>query len=135
MSRYLARFKGLVPDDPDRSWRAWAAQKLQRKPSPATEALTLFPGWAARRHHPDPDSEDAPFDIEASISGYASSCRANGQVTRSQRAFLRIAKGQLLLCSPSPASRLSYYQALLPFLGFRTSPPPPKSPSAATSEL
>jgi hypothetical protein len=118
MARYFSRFKGLLPDDPDRSWRSWAAQKLQRKTTPTTESLTLFPGWAARRyHHPDSGTDSAaPFDIEASVSGYATSCRTNGQITRSQRAFLRIAKGQFplhsLLTFPSPP-----LQASLPYPG------------------
>ncbi|EKM82035.1 hypothetical protein AGABI1DRAFT_35522, partial [Agaricus bisporus var. burnettii JB137-S8] len=93
MSRYLSRFKGLLSDDRDRSWRSWAAQKLQRKPEACSETLVLFPGWATRRYHPGSSSESAPFDIEASVSGYATSCRTNAPMTRSQRAFIRIAKG------------------------------------------
>ena len=43
-----------------------------------------------------------PFEVEVFVSGYAISCRAPENISRSQRAFIRLAKGSdtipTLLC-------------------------------------
>ncbi|OJA21189.1 hypothetical protein AZE42_01367 [Rhizopogon vesiculosus] len=56
------------------------------------DEVTLFPGWASRRHIYGPEHENE-FDIDISVSGYATTCRPPEFLTRSQRAFLRLAKG------------------------------------------
>ncbi|KAF5362410.1 hypothetical protein D9756_002666 [Leucocoprinus leucothites] len=83
------------------SWRTWATQKIRGKNQPgssANEVLTLFPGWAARRYAvneglaADNSGQPVPFKIDVFVSGYAVSRRSKEQATRSQRAFLRLAK-------------------------------------------
>lgn len=87
-------------DEKRQSWRAWATQKIRGSPQGDSnnEILTLFPGWAARRYAASDDfpgrgGEPVPFEVEAFVSGYAITHRSKGQASRSQRAFIRIAKG------------------------------------------
>ncbi|KAJ7187921.1 hypothetical protein C8R46DRAFT_1023448 [Mycena filopes] len=55
---------------------------------------TLFPGWATRRYHQDAEGRtQEAFDVELFVSGFASSHRAPELASRSQRAFMRLAKG------------------------------------------
>ncbi|KAF5348779.1 hypothetical protein D9756_009747 [Leucocoprinus leucothites] len=108
------------------SWRTWATQKIRgiTKPgSSANEVLTLFPGWVARRYAvneglaADNSGQPVPFRIDVFVSGYAVSHRSKEQATRSQRAFLCLAKSfaalpriidhQLLLDSTPTGESLS----------------------------
>ena len=100
------------------SWGQWAGQKLrqvQGETTPSVESISLFPGWATRRFHEAPDTrislagewscrvcspeltkglpvhQEAPFDVEVFVSGFASKTSGTGFNTRSGRAFLRIA--------------------------------------------
>ncbi|TFY64639.1 hypothetical protein EVJ58_g2497 [Rhodofomes roseus] len=80
------------------TWSQWAGQKLrqvQGEGTSGTESLFLFPGWATRRFHETPETkislEEAPFDVEVFISGFASRTSGAGFSTRSGRAFLKIA--------------------------------------------
>ncbi|KAJ3560136.1 hypothetical protein NP233_g11030 [Leucocoprinus birnbaumii] len=85
------------------TWRAWATQKIRGRNTPGNpsdEILTLFPGWAARRYAVNGEGTAAsksgelvPFEVDVFVSGYAVSRRSRDQATRSQRAFLRLAKG------------------------------------------
>ncbi|KAH9933390.1 uncharacterized protein B0H18DRAFT_1083048 [Fomitopsis serialis] len=102
------------------SWSQWAGQKLKQVQGGAsgTESLVLFPGWATRRFHEAPETkislEEAPFDVEVFMSGFASKSSGAGFNTRSGRAFLKIATtfaalpklaAQLTTNSPPPISR------------------------------
>ncbi|KAF8877922.1 hypothetical protein BD779DRAFT_1556352 [Infundibulicybe gibba] len=90
------------------SWReAWLAglgwrqnqdeERHNRGEAPDREAVELFPGWAVRKPrevaHRDLGVSADDIDIDIYVSGYASSCRAPEFASRSQRAFIRLAKG------------------------------------------
>ncbi|KAL5531746.1 hypothetical protein ACEPAG_4623 [Sanghuangporus baumii] len=105
------------PQDRKMSWREWAGDKLRgRGPSvsDAVEKVQLFPGWAARRYH-DPDMEGkeaAEFALEVFVSGFAASYVPPEYATRSQRAFMRLAKAYAALPKvPSPSERPPYSSA------------------------
>ncbi|KAJ7680612.1 hypothetical protein DFH06DRAFT_972705 [Mycena polygramma] len=83
------------------SWKEWAGQKISaaggmrgQGGSQNSERIALFPGWAARRYRQDGVGQtQEAFDIDLFISGFASSHRAPELASRSQRAFLKLAKG------------------------------------------
>lgn len=79
-----------------------------------TEKLALFPGWAVRRYAGDGvliqrgmvlivtlailmliDGQDdiQRFKVDIFVSGFASSLRTPDQATRSQKTFMRLARG------------------------------------------
>ncbi|CCM02585.1 uncharacterized protein FIBRA_04688 [Fibroporia radiculosa] len=80
-----------------KTWGQWAGQKLrqvQGEPGASVENVLFFPGWATRRFH-DPlanSADDAPFDVEVFVSGFASRSNGLGFGTRSGKAFLKLAK-------------------------------------------
>ncbi|KAG6899640.1 hypothetical protein C0993_008417 [Termitomyces sp. T159_Od127] len=82
-------------------WRAWAGQKLRLRKGPEDEAtrlsnetLNLFPGWAVRRYRkPYSGDVEGAFEVEVFVSGFAISHRSLKNASRSQRAFIRLAKG------------------------------------------
>ncbi|KAI0331653.1 hypothetical protein GY45DRAFT_1322007 [Cubamyces sp. BRFM 1775] len=80
------------------SWSQWAGQKLRRgsqgEYDVSGDRLLLFPGWATRRYRePRRDGQDdAPFDIDVFVSGYACKLTGVGFNTRAGRTFLRLAK-------------------------------------------
>ncbi|KAF9525117.1 hypothetical protein CPB83DRAFT_885775 [Crepidotus variabilis] len=83
-------------------WRAWAGQKIRGRGrngnDPAKEEfINLFPGWAARRYVLAPEHHlpegPPPFSIEIFVSGFASTSRGVENASRSQKAFVRLAKG------------------------------------------
>lgn len=80
----------------------WSEWKQRRKEEiKGTEKLALFPGYAVKRPVPNSDQ----FAIEIFVDGYASSARPPELATRSQRAFMRLAKGgSLLVCLPLTAA-------------------------------
>ncbi|KAJ8503063.1 hypothetical protein ONZ45_g11184 [Pleurotus djamor] len=72
-------------------WREWAGEKIKygrsqnnTPPPPPSERVALFPGWAVRRHQ--------EFEVDVFISGFAASQRSPENASRSQRAFMRLAK-------------------------------------------
>ncbi|TRM65408.1 hypothetical protein BD626DRAFT_454209 [Schizophyllum amplum] len=76
------------------TWKQWAGQKLRGQPGdnfrPDLERISLFPGWAVRRYaKPDSDA----FEVDVYVSGFASVHSAPDFASRSQRAFIRLAKG------------------------------------------
>ncbi|KAJ7647005.1 hypothetical protein FB45DRAFT_781417 [Roridomyces roridus] len=89
-------------DGTKQSWKAWAGEKISAGmrgtvgggSGQGSERVALFPGWATRRYRRDTAGrlQDA-FDIELFISGFASTHRAPESASRSQRAFIRLAKG------------------------------------------
>ncbi|KAH9479808.1 Phosphatidate phosphatase APP1 [Psilocybe cubensis] len=89
-------------DEPRQSWRAWAGQKIrvrrrgQYDATESNELINIFPGWAARRYASQQDEYGRgprPFELEVFVSGYAISYRSPENASRSQRAFIRLAKG------------------------------------------
>ncbi|KAG1738886.1 uncharacterized protein EDB91DRAFT_1054234 [Suillus paluster] len=75
------------------SWSQWAGQKIRRGSDVTTmEEVTLFPGWASRCPTSEQEDENA-FDLVVYVSGYATTRRSPEFLTRSQRAFLRLARG------------------------------------------
>lgn len=107
------------------SWSQWAGQKLRAfgqggDPGTSFERVSLFPGWARRKYHqqesatiqgtyrnlspyarlglrnnPRRHIDNAPFDVELYVSGFASRSSGPGFGTRAGKAFLRIAKSEL----------------------------------------
>ncbi|KAF9649212.1 hypothetical protein BDM02DRAFT_1948477 [Thelephora ganbajun] len=82
------------------SWTQWAGEKLwrngqaQSNNANVVEKLSLFPGWAARRiHTPSPGEVDIHFDVEIYVAGFASKLNNPESMSRSQKTFLRLAKG------------------------------------------
>ncbi|KAI4519233.1 hypothetical protein K525DRAFT_258712 [Schizophyllum commune Loenen D] len=76
------------------TWKQWAGQKLRGQPGdnyrPDLERISLFPGWAVRRYK----SQDADaFEVDVYVSGFASVHSPPEFASRSQRAFMRLAKG------------------------------------------
>lgn len=82
----------------------------------SVEEVTLFPGWAARRYrNAIPGDEGGrylcaphqscscgpgsprPFEVEVFTSGYAISYKNRDTMSRSQRAFIRVAKGKIFI--------------------------------------
>ncbi|KAK7005810.1 hypothetical protein R3P38DRAFT_3404535 [Favolaschia claudopus] len=93
--------RGVAADGTKQTWKEWAGQKISavntmRGPGNSlnSERIALFPGWAARRYRQDGlgRTEEA-FDIDLFVSGFATSHRPAELATRSQKAFLRLAKG------------------------------------------
>ncbi|PVG03324.1 hypothetical protein CPB86DRAFT_772208 [Serendipita vermifera] len=72
------------------TWREWALQKLPKRGPDVVgvETVYLFPGWATRVSQ----NRDAGFFLKVHISGFASSLRPPEQATRSQKAFMAIAR-------------------------------------------
>ncbi|TDL24014.1 hypothetical protein BD410DRAFT_786728 [Rickenella mellea] len=98
----------LKPGDPryheggpsKQSWSQWAGEKIRRKPTmgpPSIESIALFPGWATRRFHQEqsktPESEGiSQFSLDIFVSGYATTSSPPEYATRSQKAFMRVAR-------------------------------------------
>jgi len=103
LARPISREANAVgaTDERRQSWRTWATRKLRGKrvqDDSIDEVLTLFPGWAARRYAVNKElSAPDPFEIDVFVSGYAVSRRSKESATRSQRAFLRLAKSMYLV--------------------------------------
>lgn len=81
-----------------RSWKDWVRKGIGSGKSQVTPVKTdvihLFPGWAARRYaEGGVEGSPRPFDVEAVVNGFAISHRLPQNTTRSQRAFIRLAKG------------------------------------------
>ncbi|KAI0766663.1 hypothetical protein BD413DRAFT_664876 [Trametes elegans] len=80
------------------SWGQWAGQKLRRGSQSeydvSGDRVLLFPGWATRRYREPRKNreEDAPFDVDVFVSGYAYKLTGIGFNTRAGRTFLRLAK-------------------------------------------
>ncbi|KAJ3749034.1 hypothetical protein DFH05DRAFT_1389118 [Lentinula detonsa] len=83
------------------NFKEWAGQKMNKgynngQTNTGTEKISLFPGWAARRYPTSGQREGDwvdSFEIEVYVSGFASTHRSADATSRSQRAFLRLAKG------------------------------------------
>ncbi|KAF8836950.1 hypothetical protein BDN67DRAFT_1005175 [Paxillus ammoniavirescens] len=78
------------------SWGQWAGQKIRRNNAlvSTVDEVNLFPGWATKRPlDPPTDGHEDAFNVSLHISGFATSRRTPELITRSQRAFLKLAKG------------------------------------------
>ncbi|PPR06163.1 hypothetical protein CVT24_000710 [Panaeolus cyanescens] len=64
-------------------------------PGGMLETLHVFPGWGVRRYRTDEVEQGSPrpFDIELYISGFAFSSKTPESASRSQKAFVKLAKG------------------------------------------
>ncbi|KAF8621889.1 hypothetical protein AX15_007442 [Amanita polypyramis BW_CC] len=96
--RYDLSSKGALSVD-STHWKLQSTRTRQRqatqeiKVSRITrpiESVHLFPGWAVRKFA---DGDGSKFDLHVHVSGYATTQRSSQNITRAQRAFLRIAKG------------------------------------------
>ncbi|KAF7361611.1 hypothetical protein MVEN_00504300 [Mycena venus] len=97
--------RGTTPDGTKQTWKEWAGQKIsavntmrgQGANSQNSERIALFPGWAARRYRQDGVGRtQEAFDVDLFVSGFASSHRPAELASRSQKAFLKLAKEDLL---------------------------------------
>ncbi|KAI5121638.1 hypothetical protein M0805_001166 [Coniferiporia weirii] len=93
-----------TPTDSKQSWRQWAGDKIRRHgtgsgSSSAVEKVSLFPGWAARAYHSAEKERKgaSEFSLEVYVSGFAASYVPPEAATRSQRAFMRLAKAYAAL--------------------------------------
>ncbi|KAH7885758.1 hypothetical protein F5I97DRAFT_1809050 [Phlebopus sp. FC_14] len=95
---------------PPHSWSQWAGQKIRRNGSetPTIDEANLFPGWAMKRPRSESEEQQGAFDVVVHASGHATSRRAPDSITRSQRAFLKLARGfaSLPKVQQSTSSRL-----------------------------
>ncbi|KII87267.1 hypothetical protein PLICRDRAFT_163283 [Plicaturopsis crispa FD-325 SS-3] len=114
------------------TWSKWAGQKIKRgqgsdSAKVGRDNIMLFPGWAARRYRASATGEiEEAFDVDVFVSGFASSRRPPELATRSQRAFLRLAKGFASLPKlPSPTDGSNNYPEQ----------PPPPALSRSTEDL
>ncbi|KAJ7346955.1 hypothetical protein DFH08DRAFT_780713 [Mycena albidolilacea] len=93
--------RGVTADGTKQTWKEWAGQKISavntmrgQGNSQNSERIALFPGWAARRYRQDGTGRtQEAFDIDLFVSGFASSHRPAELASRSQKAFLKLAKG------------------------------------------
>ncbi|KIJ20581.1 hypothetical protein PAXINDRAFT_178316 [Paxillus involutus ATCC 200175] len=87
---------GYLPDrTTPQSWGQWAGQKIRRNNELVStiDEVNLFPGWATERLPiPAADGHEDAFNVSLHISGFATSRRTPELITRSQRAFLKLAK-------------------------------------------
>ncbi|KAL0579497.1 hypothetical protein V5O48_002539 [Marasmius crinis-equi] len=71
------------------TWREWAGQKIGRGGGHlGTEKIAIFPGWASRRPR-----EDGRYEVDIFVSGFATVHRGAEVASRSQRTFMRLARG------------------------------------------
>lgn len=131
------------------NWSNWAGQKIRSNSTDfaTVDEVHLVPGWATkhpRRPTPDePESElhcfcsvpaltvpstDA-FDVVLHISGFATSRRMPELLTRSQRAFLKLARGVGFKRSTLACTLLTI------MIGFASIPKPHSTPHLLDGEL
>ncbi|KAG8215073.1 hypothetical protein J3R82DRAFT_8494 [Butyriboletus roseoflavus] len=87
------------------SWSHWASQKIRRntKDVATIDEVQLFPSWATKQlHRPSPGEPASTFDVVFHVSGFATSRRTPEFHTRSQRAFLKLARNFVALPKPQP---------------------------------
>ncbi|CAE6359224.1 unnamed protein product [Rhizoctonia solani] len=112
-NRVVAYRTGFDPvtGEKRQTWEEWAREKRQRRREEqrGAEKLALFPGWAVRRYPHEgslvsmqPDDIQR-FNVDVFVSGFASSLRTPDQATRSQRAFMKLARSFSALPRLPPA--------------------------------
>ncbi|EIN09461.1 hypothetical protein PUNSTDRAFT_143017 [Punctularia strigosozonata HHB-11173 SS5] len=98
-SSRAARPRQLQEAPRTQSWGQWAGEKLKgisgsEGSNSGNHRLSLFPGWAARRYQRVTDNlREDPFDVDLFVSGFAVSYTSPENASRSQKAFIRLAKG------------------------------------------
>ncbi|KAJ4468137.1 hypothetical protein J3R30DRAFT_3662058 [Lentinula aciculospora] len=112
------------------NFKEWAGHKINKgynngQTNNGTEKVSLFPGWAARRYPTTGQREDS-FEIEVYVSGFATSHRSADATSRSQRAFLRLAKGFAALPKLENDSAITSTSGVLP---------EPRALSSSTEDL
>ncbi|KAJ1306602.1 hypothetical protein OPQ81_007601 [Rhizoctonia solani] len=137
-NRVAAYRTGLDPitGEKRQTWEEWARERRQRRREEqrGTEKLALFPGWAVRRYPNEgplvnlKQDDVQHFGVDIFVSGYASSLRTPDQATRSQKAFMRLARGFSALprLPPPPEDILD---------GPGTESPLAQSPNPSTDDL
>ncbi|KAF7376429.1 hypothetical protein MSAN_00058500 [Mycena sanguinolenta] len=94
--------RGVTANGTKQTWKEWAGMKISavnamrggQGNSQNSERIALFPGWAARRYRQDAHGRtQEAFDVDLFVSGFASSHRPAELASRSQKAFLKLAKG------------------------------------------
>ncbi|KAH7335491.1 hypothetical protein B0J17DRAFT_670361 [Rhizoctonia solani] len=137
-NRVVAYRTGFDPvtGEKRQTWEEWAREKRERRREEqrGAEKLALFPGWAVRRYpnggplmnlkHDDIQH----FAVDVFVSGFASSLRTPDQATRSQKTFMRLARGFSALprLPPPPQDILE---------GAGTESPLAQSPNPSTDDL
>lgn len=96
----LLNARGTPPLESPRSrgqqtWSEWlSGAPAGNGPPTSRERIELMPGWVVRRPRSDVKVDGVqPFDLVLHASGFAASLRSPENATRSQRMFMRIAKG------------------------------------------
>ncbi|KAF8649278.1 hypothetical protein AX16_005906 [Volvariella volvacea WC 439] len=123
-------------NESQQSWSQWASQKIKRfqgdsTPATVIESVNVFPGWATRRPRPLDRRADqrsvGEFDVEIYVSGYASSRRPPEFASRSQRTFIRLAKGfaSLPKLAADVTSQSGLSRSTEELLAQKKLPPPP----------
>ncbi|CAE6418369.1 unnamed protein product [Rhizoctonia solani] len=137
-NRVIAYRTGFNPvtGEKRQTWEEWAREKRQRRREEqrGVEKLALFPGWAVRRYLNEGSlvsmkhDDIKRFDVNVFVSGFASSLRTPEQATRSQKAFMRLARGFSALprLPPLPEDILG---------GRGTDSPLTQSPNPSTDDL
>ncbi|KAG8897265.1 hypothetical protein FRB99_008273 [Tulasnella sp. 403] len=95
ISGKVAAWRGMDAE----TWQQW--RERRREEMKGTEKLSLFPGFALKRYANRGDGEskeksgtvEGEFSIELFVEGYATSMRPPELASRSQKAFMRLAKG------------------------------------------
>ncbi|CAE6455969.1 unnamed protein product [Rhizoctonia solani] len=137
-NRVIAYKTGVDPvtGEKRQTWEEWAREKRQRRREEqrGAEKLALFPGWAVRRYPIEgplvslKQDDVQRFTVDVFVSGFASSLRTPDQATRSQKAFMRLARGFSALpkLPPPPQDILD---------GPGTESPLVQSPNPSTDDL
>ncbi|KAG8739784.1 hypothetical protein FRC10_005167 [Ceratobasidium sp. 414] len=135
-NRVVAYRTGVDPTTGEKrqTWEEWARERRQRRREEqrGAERIALFPGWAVRRDSntrlPTKRDDVRHFAIDVFVSGFASSLRTPEQATRSQKAFMSIARSFSALpkLPPPPESILG---------GSSSGTPLTQSPNPSTDDL
>lgn len=107
------------------SWSQWAGRKIRWSGSDVatTDEVTLFPGWVSMWLASEHEDENA-FDLLVYVSGYATTRRSPQFLTRSQRAFLRLARSYASLPKLPGQQSLVKESSMIEIDGIRLPPRP-----------
>ncbi|KAG8926373.1 hypothetical protein FRC01_008946 [Tulasnella sp. 417] len=89
-SAYEGGYERMVTIRDSETIKQWRERRNEEVKG--VEKITLFPGYAVKRLHDSPSRQNE-FSIDVFVDGYTSSLRPPELATRSQKAFMRLAKG------------------------------------------
>ncbi|KAG8974918.1 hypothetical protein FRC05_006595 [Tulasnella sp. 425] len=89
-SAYEGGYERIVTIRDSETIKGWRERRNEEVKG--LEKVTLFPGYATKRFHGNPTRQNE-FAIDIFVDGYASSLRPPELASRSQKAFMRLAKG------------------------------------------